>query len=451
MDSPSIELLHKKVNDAIFQRKPFQEDFLELYRLSLKENYYWQYCPFDVWKSVIERVKEEDYPKYYPDAPFEDFYANELSRLRRYLGNINYYGSMEVFPPNIFHENQVFVYFDMEDYKLIGGMGLNLDNRSIKTLHNSYNKKIAYILSKINPLSEEIFKNNDSIPTSNYLDIPLKDFLDTITEKRNQFSIKVGEAEIVGTKPEFEDLLSELDEEWQSKLSKLLSDKEEYTTPFELTHLDIYNYLEKTTSNFDPIKVKMILTEIDIYYTMDLNERIYAESLNIYIKKGWEIPQLEFKSIMPELQKYGNFNDYKTMINKTHFLSYMNIDFAISVLKDKLKEDSGTTAESPKPIPAQISNRHHQIFNDGGYNLFLYLVQNYTREDKTPKAKFSNLFHYLKHEQLIICSQLQYISFIEEECKIKLSKIQPSNYKYSDQIQPILGRLRSNFQQSLKA
>jgi hypothetical protein len=287
--------------------------------------------------------------------------------------------------------------------------------------------------------------------TGNYLDMTLIDFLDTITEKRQEYELTIGsKLKFIGTKPEFNDLISELDEEWHSQLSPLLTDKQEYTTPFELTELEIYNYLEKITSNFDAVKVKMILTEIDVYRMMNLNERIHQESFNIYIKEGWEIPQIEIKSIIPEFTKFKSFNDYETMRRKTHPFSYMNINFAIGVLKDKLNEDNDTTKESLKTVSPVGTNLHHQIFNDGGYDLFLYLVQNYTRDDKTPKAKFSYLFHYLKYEQLILCSQLQYISYLEEECKIKLSKIQRANFKYSDQIQPILGRLRSNFLQSLK-
>ncbi len=287
---------------------------------------------------------------------------------------------------------------------------------------------------------------------SNYLDMPLKDFLDTITEKRNQFSIKVGEAEIIGTKPEFESIISKLDEEWQSKLSPLIADKEEYTTPFELTHLDIYNYLEKATSNFDPIKVKLILNEFEVYYSMDLNERIDQESLNIYTKEGWEIPQIEIKPLIliDRSLTVDHLPDYKTMRRKTHLFAYWNIDFAIGVLKDKLK-DKAATNKSLNPSSPVVTNLHPQIFNDGGYDLFSYLVDNYISDGKTLKAKFSYLFQYLKHEQLIVCTQLQYISFIEKEYKVKLSKILRSDFKFSDQIKPILGRLRSNFQQSLKS
>jgi hypothetical protein len=278
------------------------------------------------------------------------------------------------------------------------------------------------------------------------------DFLDTITNKKQEYEITIGnELKFIGTKPEFKDLISELDEEWHSQLSPLLVDKQEYTTPFELTQLEIYNYLEKTTSNFDPIKVKLILNEFEVYYTMDLSERINQESLNIYTKEGWEIPQIELKPLILKdgSRTIDHLTDYKTMRRKTHLFAYWNIDFAIGVLKDKLK-DNDTTKESLKPSSPVVTNLHPQIFNDGGYDLFSYLVQNYISDGKTPKAKFSYLFQYLKHEQLIVCTQLQYISFIEKEYKVKLSKILHSDYKFSDQIQPILGRLRSNFQKSLK-
>jgi len=288
--------------------------------------------------------------------------------------------------------------------------------------------------------------------TGNYLDMTLIDFLDTITEKKQEYEIAIGkELKFIGTKPEIKDLISELDEEWHSQISPLLEDKEEYTTPFELTSIEVYNYLEKMTSNFNPIKMKLILQEMEMYNCMVFKDRIREESLNIYMKNEWKIPTIEFNPLFPKGAPCVKMPDYETMLRKTHFCAGWHIDHAISLLKDKLNEDNDTVKESSKPDSAFSSNLHHQIFNDGGYDLFLYLVQNYTRDDKAPKAKFSYLFHYLKYEQFVLCSQLQYISFIEKECKVKLSKIQNCNLKYSDQIQPILGRLRSNFLQSLKA
>lgn len=287
--------------------------------------------------------------------------------------------------------------------------------------------------------------------TGNYLDMTLMDFLDTITNKKQEYSLKIGrECEYIGTKPEFEELISELDEELHSQLSTLFVGKEEYTTPFELTSIEIYNYLEKITSNFNLIKLKLILQEIEMYNCMVFNERINEESTNIYAKNGWEIPTIEFKSFSRNDLPIVKMPDYKTMTRKTHFCAGWNIDHAISLLKDKLNEDNDTTNESLKPSSPVVTNLHPQIFNDGGYDLFSYLVENYITDGKTLKAKFSYLFLYLKHEQLIVCTQLQYISFIEKEYKVKLSKILRSDFKFSDQIKPILGRLRSNFQQSLK-
>lgn len=153
----------------------------------------------------------------------------------------------------------------------------------------------------------------------------------------------------------------------------------------------------------------------------------------------------------------------ETIARKIYYSTCKKMDFIEAILdpdtkippdsrKLKIIIDANDLPESEtKQDSAPGTNLHHQIFNEGGYDLFLYLLQNFTRDDKTLKTKFSNLFHYLKYEQIIVCSQLQYISFIEEEYKIKLSKILPSNYKYSDQIQPTLGRLRNDFQQSLKA
>ena len=55
--------------------------------------------------------------------------------------------------------------------------------------------------------------------TSNYLDMTVIEFLDTITNKKQEYSLKIGgKIQYIGTKPELQDLLSEVSEEEYSDL-----------------------------------------------------------------------------------------------------------------------------------------------------------------------------------------------------------------------------------------
>ena len=97
---------------------------------------------------------------------------------------------------------------------------------------------------------------------------------------------------------------------------------------------------------------------------------------------------------------------------------------------------------SPKKFP--------QIFNEGAYDLFCYLDTEYTNNNKMLKAKYSQLFHFLTYEQLIICTQLEYIKFIANEKGETMSKILGPNFKYTHTILPLFSRLKSDFEKEQK-
>lgn len=288
--------------------------------------------------------------------------------------------------------------------------------------------------------------------TINYLDMPLMDFLDTVTYKKNDYCLKINDVEITGTKSEIQDLASELNEELQSKISQQLAGKPEYCSELELTGIEIYNYLEKMTSNFDPLKTKMLLKEIDIYDLTDYSERLYRESYLTYKKEGWEIPLREANF---KLKSKGDTTfslpDYDTMLNRTHTYDRFHIKQLKEILKRKL-----TTTKEVKRVDTQsgssgASQLNRQIFQEGGYELFSYLVENYTKDDKFPPTKFSNLYHYMEYAQLMICTQLEYISFVEKEYNVRLTKIMPQTAKYKDKIRSLLNQLNIKFKQPVKS
>jgi hypothetical protein len=69
--------------------------------------------------------------------------------------------------------------------------------------------------------------------------------------------------------------------------------------------------------------------------------------------------------------------------------------------------------------------------------LFKYLEENYTRDDRTLPVKYSNLYHFLKYNQNMRGTQLQYIEFIKRNRHVNMSKVQPTTFKYDDFIQPL--------------
>jgi hypothetical protein len=87
-----------------------------------------------------------------------------------------------------------------------------------------------------------------------------------------------------------------------------------------------------------------------------------------------------------------------------------------------------------------IQNDFSEIFTEGGFNKFCLLNDKYTKDNKSLKAKYSNLFHYFSYKALLNCTQKEYIDFINKNYGVKMSKILPKTNKYSDTIQPLLIR-----------
>lgn len=96
------------------------------------------------------------------------------------------------------------------------------------------------------------------------------------------------------------------------------------------------------------------------------------------------------------------------------------------------------------------SDMFPQIFKEGAYDLFCFLDMEFTKANSMPIAKYSNIFHFLRYEQLVICTQLEYIHFIEHETGERMSKILPKNFKYTDTVFPLLKRLKYDFEKRIK-
>jgi hypothetical protein len=90
------EQLHEELNEfaEIFSPNPryndvsteidFSAKFNELYIQSLKDLYFWQYCPFKVYELTYKRRLEE-YQLLHPDALEIDFCLHELKKINEYI------------------------------------------------------------------------------------------------------------------------------------------------------------------------------------------------------------------------------------------------------------------------------------------------------------------------------------------------------------------------------
>ena len=200
---------------------------------------------------------------------------------------------------------------------------------------------------------------------SSYLELTLKEFLDTITNKRIEYQIEIkpsmyGDDEsdtITGDKYTLIDNFVEITDDLKKdenldantiktlqRIDEMIKDlraKDEYYFD-ELNDVEIYNYLDNITHGFDIERVKLILWDIEVYYEMDFLERIDNESMNKFIKNGWEIPYTEKRTqqINGNTFEIGRLPDYEKMRNKTHIAADWNINRAISMLKKKLKQQS---------------------------------------------------------------------------------------------------------------
>lgn len=160
------------------------------------------------------------------------------------------------------------------------------------------------------------------------------------------------------------------------------------------------------------------------------------------------VKQLKERKI-PEAELYGEIDRLTN-----HFEEVKTTEMILEMVRSEDKEGLPVAPpERKKDEEQQLMNQrkaerlkqqkagYPQIFTDEGYQRFQLTVANYTKDDHAPKAKFSNLYHYFKYEHLLICTQLEYIAFVEMEYEVHLSKILPATRKYEEYILPLLARI----------
>jgi len=177
----------------------------------------------------------------------------------------------------------------------------------------------------------------------NYYDLNISEFLDVITDKQNEYTYYLTDDKgvqnkiIEGTIEEFKNFINRpgLEPEVRKKMRALIEGKPEYNYEMELSEIEIYNYLEKITSNFDREKLNNVYWIVNGYYQTFIYERVNNESYNIYLKNNWEIPY--YKSTFQG--KTTKEIDFNLMRSKTHLYLYMGMEYCMNLLKRKKSEN----------------------------------------------------------------------------------------------------------------
>jgi len=104
-----------------------------------------------------------------------------------------------------------------------------------------------------------------------------------------------------------------------------------------------------------------------------------------------------------------------------------------------------TPSDPPDPTDPPDSTMISTLFNEGGYELFCHLNENYPTGNKYSKTMFSNIYRFLKYENKLLGTKADYMNFINKQFKVSMTRILRLNYKYDDEIFPVLARLKSTF------
>jgi len=154
----------------------------------------------------------------------------------------------------------------------------------------------------------------------------------------------------------------------------------------ELSELDIYNFIESKTSNFEPEKVKLLLDELEYYVFIEKEE---IESIN-----KWNLNDLigetnKFKSIdeIPHKELINPLNGKTWKYYNMEQLFYPYHFYNIRKLKKLLISKSDTIKKTPPPDPKTpfTDPKTHELFN--------YIVDNWDYDKQQKWADIWNVIN----------------------------------------------------------
>lgn len=294
-----------------------------------------------------------------------------------------------------------------------------IDNKEWNKIINHLSTQIEFLQTIENITTNESKNTHPHILNKmnpDYLSLSLENFLDSITNKKNTFSLTIGNDIFEGNLEEIKTAINKIkDNDLRNKLLSELKNKNEYIIDFELSAIEIYNYLEKITDNFNPYKTKLTLFDVESYDTMDFKERIYEESTIIYLKNGWEIPTKTI--INPIDNKEIQLTDHEQMIKKTHIGAGFYINSVISILKKHLSNE--------KPTDNKNSNPHARYFNSAfSFKLFEKLINEINNQTKTKLVDCSFIYRQMQKDNYIneYVGEKEFRDFLDKNYKIELTE-----------------------------
>lgn len=126
-----------------------------------------------------------------------------------------------------------------------------------------------------------------------------------------------------------------------------------------LNELDIYNYLEFTTKNFNTDRVKIVLDEMECFYLLTYTEDIDSKVVDYYIQENIDIPYLakqdyttnKGKHFTREKNTIPNYSKMRGVVYPFREYSYHK---AIHLLKSKIEINKSSKKALMSTIPKEL-------------------------------------------------------------------------------------------------
>lgn len=192
----------------------------------------------------------------------------------------------------------------------------------------------------------------------------------------------------------------------------------------------------------------LICSEKENFYfgkcTINTYKNTYFSRLETYLKATIDSNELDF--INNELQIINPERIFFKPIDITVKKSQKRKIEFLEARKKQLENNSNPQTE-PISDPPQPENPFPKIFTVEGYRLFVKLQTSFISDDKrNVKVNYSYLYHYLNDDlhTNLLCTQDEYIGFINDNYHVSLSKIQPQTTKYDDKVKKKLDGIRKN-------
>ena len=127
-----------------------------------------------------------------------------------------------------------------------------------------------------------------------------------------------------------------------------------------LNELDIYDYLDSVTRGFSTDRVKIVINEMECFYSLIYLENKNTEAMEFYIKEGLEPPLLEgcnFYKEEKDHKLYGKtlyIPDYDEMRKKAFYEYDFFYHRAIALLKSKISKTRHNKS-LPSTLPKELN------------------------------------------------------------------------------------------------